>query len=178
MRKLFVILLALCICISLPLIAQEQEKPAMPSPPIPLSEQFVEWQWLLGEWEGFTELPMGKSIEWQKNELGLDDQFLLMEATSEMNGMSYKGMGALTVDPTTGELVGYWIDNRRGFYIGKGKIGANQYTMTWDGPLGKSTRITEKINDNEFKVTIKATGPDGKLMEATTVMKRKGTSQQ
>ncbi len=87
-------------------------------------------------------------------------------------------MGALTVDPKTGELIGYWIDNMRGFYIGKGKIGENQYTMTWDGPMGKSTRITEKINDDEFKITIKTTGPDGKPMEATTSLKRKGTGQQ
>jgi hypothetical protein len=178
MRRFLILVLLLSLCLAQALAAQQKDKPAIPSLPTPLSEQFVEWQWLLGEWEGFTESPMGKSTDWQRNDLGLDDQFLLMEATSEMNGMNYKGMGAFTVDPKTGDLIGYWIDNMRGFYVGKGKIGENQFTMTWDGSMGKSTRITEKVNENEFKITIKATGPDGKPMEATTVMKRKGIIQQ
>lgn len=66
----------------------------------------------------------------------------------------------------------------RGFYIGKGKIGKNQYTITWAGPMGKSTRITEKINDDKFKVTINATGPEGRPMKAKPVMRRKGITQQ
>ena len=66
MRKLSILLLALLMCISLPLLAQEQEKPGTPpAPPKPLGE---EWDWMVGEWEGYTESPMGKAKEWEKVE--------------------------------------------------------------------------------------------------------------
>ena len=39
--------------------------------------------------------------------------------------------------------------------------------------MGKSTRISEKVSDDEYTILVKSTGPDGKEMEAKTVMKRK-----
>lgn len=174
MKKLSILLVVLLVCITMPLMAQEEkakkEKPAMPAPPQPLGE---DWAWMVGEWEGWTESPMGKSKEWEKVSFGLDRQFLMVQATSEMNGMLYKGTGATTINPKTGELVGYWIDNFRGMYEGKGKGDANKFSMIWVGPMGKSTRITEKVSDDNYTITVKSTGPEGKEMEAKTVMTRK-----
>ena len=170
MRKSFILFVALIICISLPLMAQEKEKPeAPPPPPKPLGQ---EWDWMVGEWEGWSESPMGKSKEWEKIEFTLDRQFLMIQASSEYDGMTYKGGGVTTVDPKTGELVGFWFDNLRGIYKGKGKLEGNKSTMTWVGPMGKSTRIIEKVSEDEHTVTVKMTGPDGKETEAKTVMKR------
>jgi len=172
MRKLSILLLALLMCISLPLLAQEQEqeKPGTPPPPKPLGE---EWDWIVGEWEGYTESPMGKAKEWEKVEFTLDRQFMMIQATSEWNGMTYKGGGVTTVDPKTGELVGYWFDNFRSVYQGKGKREGDKFTMTWIGPIGQSTRITEKVSDDKYTITVKMTGAEGKETESKTVMTRK-----
>ena len=171
MRRLSILLLALVLCITLPLLAQEQEKPGTPPPPPkPLGE---EWDWMIGEWEGYAESPMGKSKEYEIVQFTLDRQFLFIQATSEYNGMTYKGGGVTTVDPETGGLVGYWFDNWRGIYMGKGELEDNKSTMTWEGPMGKSTRITEKVSNDEYTLTVKMTGPDGKEMESKAVMKRK-----
>jgi hypothetical protein len=175
MKHISILLLIVLLCISLPLIAQEQEKAKqemtpMPEPPKPLGD---DWNWMVGEWEGWSESPMGKSKEWEKAEFGLDKQFLLIKGTSEMEGMTYKGIGALTVNPETEELVGYWIDNYRCVYEGKGKQEGNKSIMKWVGPMGESTRIQEKVDNNKYILTVKATGPDGKEMESKAVMIRK-----
>lgn len=161
MRKSFLSLLVLIVFVgftALPLAALGQETPA---PPKPLDDDMIKW--MVGEWVGWSESPMGKTKEWMSCQIGLDGQFLLMSGKSEAGGMVYKGMGVMTINPKTGEHVGLWIDNMRGMYKGKGKREGNKTIMEWVGTMGKSTRITEKINEDKFAVTVKAPGPDGKM---------------
>lgn len=185
---------------SLPLLAQEKEKPkeAAPSmaPPSALTDDICAW--MIGEWEGWTESAMGKSQEWDKYEWALDNQFVLMSATSKttemteeqkakvmeaygmskedvekMIEMTYKGMGTMTMNPVTGEYIGYWFDNWRGVYKGTGKREGNKVSMTWEGPMGKETRTTEKVDDNTMVIFIKSTDPKGIVMEAKEELTRK-----
>lgn len=156
--------LLLSLCLLTPLRAQNME------PPAPLADEMMSW--LVGEWEGTFEGPMGTSEEWIKYSFGLDKQFLFIEATSAAGEMNYHGMGAITVD-AQGEVVGDWIDNMRGRYEGAGAKEGNIVTMEWDGTMGKSTRITEKLDDNKFKVTVKMPGPDGTMGEYTGEFTRK-----
>jgi hypothetical protein len=175
MKKLTFLFTVLVLCLALPVLAQEKEttkvdKPEM-APPQPLDKDWAIW--MVGEWEGHSESPMGKAVEWEKVELGLNGQFLFMQATSKAEGMDYEGIGVLTVDPKTGEYVGYWVDNFRGMYQGKGKLEGDKLMMMWKGTQGKSKRITQKVDDNKYIVKVKAESPDGKKMEAKTVMTRK-----
>lgn len=138
MRKTLALSLALTaflalIVQSLPTFAQEAKKTmpaeAMPmDPPKPLADDL--FTWMVGEWEGWTTSPAGKSQDWQKIEWGLDNQFLMthysakqtevnqeaMKAWAEANKMSkedmdkmmamaYKGMGPMTINPQTGEII-------------------------------------------------------------------------
>jgi hypothetical protein len=164
-RSLTILLVAL---LGLPVFAQEM------GPPKALDDDF--FNWMVGEWEGWSEGPMGKTTDWLKYELGLDGQFLFMQATSEAPGMAYRGMGAVTLNPETGEIVGNWIDNFRGMYQGVGKRDGNKLIIEWDGKMGKSTRTTEKLGDNKFRVVAKSVGPDGSTMESKAEFTRKKES--
>ena len=65
MKNTLMLFLAALVLISLPMFAQEKEKPkeATPSmmPPKPLADDLCAW--MVGEWEGWTTSPMGKSKE-------------------------------------------------------------------------------------------------------------------
>lgn len=120
-------------------------------------------KWLAGQWQGMINGPFGEVEEWMAVTFGLENQFLLMQGKSKSSAMEYKGMGAMTVDPKTGNFVGVWIDNFRGMYKGSGKEEGNKITMEWAGPQGKSTRIIEKLSQDKMKVSVKMPGPDGKI---------------
>jgi hypothetical protein len=199
-RNLLFVAVVLLLC-SLPVLAQEKEKPeeaAAPSmaPPSALTDDMLAW--MIGEWEGWTQSPTGKDQEWDKFEWGLDNQFVLMTTTSKttemteeqkakametygmskddvekMIQMTYKGMGPLTMNPATGEYMGYWFDNWRGVYKGTGKRDGNKLSMTWEGPMGKETRTTEKVGDNKMVISIESTDAKGNVMKATTELTRK-----
>ncbi|MCG8604639.1 DUF1579 domain-containing protein [bacterium] len=158
----------LVVLLGLPVMAQEMV------PPKALDDDFLKW--MIGDWEGWTEGPMGKTKDWLKYELGLDGQFLLLQATSEGAAMSYRGMGAVTLNPETGEIVGNWVDNFRGMYHGVGKREGNKLVIQWEGKTGKSTRTTEKIGENKFRVVAKSVGPDGSTMESKGTFTRKKIS--
>lgn len=143
----------------------------MPSPPKPLDTPMIKW--MLGEWEGWMNSPMGKSQEWMACSMGLNDQFMLIEGSTKTGAMNYHGMGAVTVDPKTGDTVGYWIDNFRGMFEGKGKEEGNKVVMEWSGNMGKSTRIMEKVGPDKMKITVEMSGADGKMMTVTGEMTRK-----
>ena len=177
MRKAVSFVLAFTICLALPLLAQDQEatksesEMAQMTPPQALSDEWSKW--MIGEWEGWSESPMGKSKDWMKCEFGLDGQFVMMQITGTMdNGLTYKGMGAQTVTPA-GEMVGYWIDNWRGMYEGKGKPEGNKITMVWESPMGKAERTMEKVSADKFTVLEKFSMPDGQMMESKSEMTRK-----
>jgi hypothetical protein len=177
MKRLIQLLLAVTICVT-PLLAQEkaEEKKvemdaAQMMPPEALSDEWSKW--MVGEWEGWSESAMGKSKDWFKCEFGLDGQFLMMQVSGTMeNGMTYEGMGAQTINQT-GEVVGYWIDNWRGMYEGKGKPEGNKLTIVWESPMGKAERTMEKISDDKFTVIEKFSMPNGQIMESKSEMTRK-----
>ena len=199
MKRNLMLVAAVLGVLSLPVLAQEQEKPkeAAPSmaPPSALADDMCAW--MIGEWEGWTESPMGKAKEWDKFEWGRDNQFVIMHATSKTTEMSeeqkakvmeaysmskddvekmiqmtYKGMGPLTMNPATGEYMGYWFDNWRGVYKGTGKREGNKVSVTWEGPMGKETRTTEKVDDNTMVIFIQSTDPMGNVTEAKTELTR------
>ena len=200
MKRTFVVLLTLMAFTALPMLAQEKEKPkeAAPSmePPKPLADDFCKW--MIGEWEGWSTSPMGKSKDWQKVEMGLDKQFVMthynskmtemtpdqMKAMAEaygmtkeqvekMKDMTYKGMGPMTINPMTGEYVGYWFDNWRGMYKGTGKREGNKITMNWEGPMGTSMRTIENVGDDKMVQTYSEKDMKGNVVEGKTEMTRK-----
>lgn len=175
MKKLTIFTLML-FCLALPLFAQEQEakktetEMAEMAPPPALNDEFINW--MVGEWEGWTESPMGKSTDWQKCWIGLDGQFLMMDYTSKWEGGNYHGLGAITLSPS-GEVLGYWIDNMRTMSKGKGKREGNVVTMEWEDQNTKMTRVLEKVSEDKFTETVSWAGPDGNMMQAKSVMTRK-----
>jgi hypothetical protein len=156
MKKTMVSLAFLISFLAVALVGQ------MPSPPKPLDTPMTKW--MLGEWEGYMNSPMGKSQEWMACSMGLNDQFMLIEGSTKTGTMNYHGMGALTVDPKTGDTVGYWIDNFRGMFEGNGKEEGNKVVMEWSGNKGKSTRIMEKVGPDKMKITEEMHGANGKMM--------------
>ena len=164
MKKTMMSIVILMTFLVLPLTAQ------MPEMPKPLDTPMTKW--MIGKWQGFMNSPMGKSQEFMECRMGLNDQFMMMEGASKAGPMNYKGVGAVTVDPKTGNSVGYWIDNFRGMYEGKGKEEGNKITMEWIGKMGKSTRIMEKIGPDKMKITVEMPGPDGKMATVTGEMTR------
>jgi hypothetical protein len=200
MRKTLTLLLALTVLMALPLLAQEKDmkKDATPSmmPPQPLADDL--FTWMVGEWEGASTSPMGKSHDWQKIEMGLDNQFVLTHYTSKtvemtpeqikaaaaMHGMTeeqakglvgtvYKGMGPMTINPATGEIVAYWFDSMRGVYTGKGKRDGNKYTVNWEGPMGSSVMVVEKTSDDKMVMTFDQKDPAGNVMQSRAEFTRK-----
>lgn len=162
------------------------------APPAPLNDPWTKW--IVGEWEGETKSNGGNSKEWMKIEIALGDQFCVMHLKSTMTSISdeglkmwnmtrehaeemmktpYQGMGLLTFDPKTGETIGYWFDSWRGAYQGRGKLEGSKETMNWSGPMGTSVRTTEKLNENEMRMTFKETMPNGIVAEGSGVMRRK-----
>lgn len=199
MRKTGILLLA-ALFVAVPLLAQEKEmlkEGAMPmTPPKPIDDELCTW--MIGEWEGWTTSPMGKSQDWQKVEWGLDNQFVMMsytakmteaneeamksmakamgmsdEAMAQMKDMVYKGMGPLTIDPMTGEYVGYWFDNWRGMYKGTGKREGNKITMKWEGPMGTSMRTIERAGEDKLIVTFEEKMPNGEMVKGRSELTRK-----
>lgn len=126
----------------------------------------AEWDWMIGEWEGVVESPMGTSKEWEKVKYTLDRQFIVIHTKSDYGNMIYHGTGYMTCEPGSNNLVGFWFDNMRGIYKGSGKKEGNTSTMTWSGKGNRSVRHMEKLSDDKYLLTVKWDGPDGKTMEA------------
>lgn len=160
------------------------------TPPVSLKND--PWmKWMIGEWEGTTESPMGTSKDWMKLEFALDGQFVIahykseattvnkemamqMGMTEEQMKAPYSGMGVFTLDPKTGEAVDYWFDNWRSISSGKGKRVDNVETTNWESAMGSEVRTLEKKGENDMVMTFKMTmaGSD-QAMEGKTVLKRK-----
>jgi hypothetical protein len=169
MKRLYLVLLLIVFSLTSLTIAQEDSQ--VYKPPPPLKDKFIKW--MVGEWRGITESPMGASNDWMKCELGLGGQFLLINQKSEFENRSVStGMGALTINQE-GEVVGIWIDSWRTISHGKGKHEGDVSTMEWTTPgMGTQTRIMEKIGENNFRTLITMKGKDGKEMQAFSEMRR------
>lgn len=166
MKKQIIFLFTLTIITVPSLLAQDG---AMAPPPA-LDNEFLSF--LEGEWEGSSESPMGNSTDWTKYEMALGEQYLMMQGTYKFDaGMSYEGMGYLTLTPQ-GDVTGGWLDNFRGNYQGSGTIEGNKITVNWEGGGMKSTRITEKTGDDQITIISKQETPQG-AMESKGVYTRK-----
>jgi len=139
---------------------------AMMAPPPPLDEATLGW--MVGEWEGWTESPMGKSEDWMTCKLGLNGQFLVMEYKSKTPMGDYEGMGVLTVQGD--EVKGHWFDNWRNTSEGTGTMDGTKTTITWSSPEGDHTRITELV-DGKMVTTMKME-KGGQQMESRSEMTR------
>lgn len=198
MKKTLVLMLAVMTCMARPLFGQEKQADTPPAmrPPTSLADDFCTW--MVGEWEGWTTSAMGKSQDWQKVEWGLDNQFIITHYTSKtveanpeamqswaqamnmskedmdkMMNMTYKGMGTTTINPASGEFMGYWFDNWRGIYKGSGKREGNKLSMMWEGAMGAELRTIEKISEDKSLVTFSYKDASGKVMEGRTELTRK-----
>ena len=161
-----------------------------------------ESDWLAGELEGSGESNMeGAGKGWAKIELGLNGQFLIIKSEGEMGEMTdeqiqhlkkttgasdeeierflslpFKGLQIYTIDPKTGEIIGYLFDSLRCIAEGRGKWEGNKEIMEWKWYVsgqGTSIRIKEKVSDDKLVMTEKFTMPDGSMMEEKGVMTRK-----
>ena len=132
--------------------------------PAPLNDDLMDW--MIGEWKGKMVSPMGETEEWFKYEYTLENQFLMMSATSKMGAdWDYKGNGAITFKPESKEVMGYWIDNMRGMYKGKGEREGDMVKMTWYGPQGNATRITKKLGNDKLMIISQSKDADGNTIE-------------
>lgn len=207
MKKSLVFILVLTVCFVIPLMAQEKatDKKELSeemakgemsmTPPEPLNNEW--FNWLEGEWQGWSESPMGKSEDHMKVEMGLNDQFLIMKYTGKMAAMTpeqkqqwqeamgateeevekmanteFKGIGLLTIDSQSGEIVGHWFDSWRNMSKGHGRIEGNKEIMEWSGAMGTGTRTVEKVGEDKLVVTEKWNMPDGSVMESKSEMTR------
>jgi hypothetical protein len=136
-----------------------------------------------------------------KIELGLNGQFLIMkykakitqisneyiqylketmnisdEDIEKMKNSTFEEIDLQTIDPKTGEFVGYLFDSFRCVAKGTGRREGNKEIMEWQWSVcgqGTSIQTTEKISDDKFIFTEKYTLPDGSIMEDKGEMIRK-----
>ncbi len=176
---------------------QEAEKGDAPTgPPKPLND---EWhRWLIGEWEGSSETNMGKTRDWMKVEWGPSKQFLVVHykgKTTEINPKAiaeasekmdmpkeemeammkedYYGLGVMTLNPRTGEPMGFWFDSYRDISKGSGTLEKGKSTMSWSSEaMGSMTRIMHKTGEDKMKVKMHGKDPSGMEWSGTSVMTR------
>ena len=137
-----------------------------------------------------------------KIESGLNGQFVIYRSGSEVGEMTpeqiqsikdamgasdeeierfqhsgFKELQFHTIDPKTGERIGYLFDSMRCIAKGTAKLEGNREIMEWQwsgqGQGATSVRIIEKINDNKFTLNHKYILPDGSKMEDKIEMTRK-----
>jgi len=174
-RNMAIVFGILLIFSALPLFAQ--------APPGPLQDDL--YNWMIGNWEGTTESPMGKMNDEMEVDWDLEHQFIgiryksktaetdpaKLEAMAKAMGMTkeqlqtpYKARGILTVNPQTKEYIGYWFGSFRDIMLGKGVRDGNKITMTWTDAAGTSVGTIEKADENKMMMTFTRMDPQGKVV--------------
>jgi hypothetical protein len=158
-----------------------------------------------GEMEGLGE-PNEEGAGGFTIELGLNGQFLIWKSwarTDEMTdeqkkqmkealkkttnasdedlerflNMPYNELQIHTIDPKTGEVIGYLFDSQRCIAEGRGRRHGNKETIEWKwsgtGQGATSVGIIEKINDNKFTINVKYILPNGNKMEDSAEFTRR-----
>lgn len=167
MKKLvyFTLIFLFISCLAISQEKEQAKETESYTAPAPLNDDLMAW--MIGEWKGKMVGPMGETEEWLKYEYTLEKQFLMVSATSKMGAdWEYEGYGAITLKPESMEMMGYWIDNIRGMYKGKGMREGDMIKMTWYGPQGKATRMTKKLGNDKFVVIAHSTDPKGNPIES------------
>ena len=89
----------------------------------------------------------------------------------------YKSLQIQTIDPKTGEVIGYFFDSMRCVAVGRGKRVGNKEIIEWvwsaTAQGATSVSITEKINSNKFTYNHKYILPNGNKMEDEVEFTRK-----
>jgi hypothetical protein len=202
MKRLSILLLVVMVSLSSCAINEEKETAkesgSTSIQPEPLDD---EWNnWLVGKWVVRVEGYAGEGGF--KIELGLNGQFLIMKSWAEPGEMTdeqmqhlkeatnlsdedierlksnpFKELQIHTIDPKTGERIGYLFDSLRCIAKGIGRLEGNKEIMEWEwsgtGQGATSVRIIEKINDNKFSLNHKYILPNGRKMEDKIEMTRK-----
>ena len=153
----------------------------------------------MGEWEGSGESETGQGKGIERIEFALNGQFLIchgeavitdiapgqadylrkkMHATDEeierFKRDGYQALQLFTIDQATGEVLGYLFDSLRCVATGRGNREGNREIIEWQWASGhKSTRITERVDDNTMIVIQRTPMPDGSVMEEKGVSKRR-----
>ncbi len=201
MKRSSVILLVVIVSLSAYAINEEKETAkesgSYSFQPKPLDDDWSKW--LVGEWKGTVGLGGVKSEAWREIELGLNGQFLITkhehkvtneeiqelkkimhisdEDVKKYQSLPFKYLEIWTIDPKTGEVIGYLFDSMRVVAEGKGKLQGNKEIVEWQwfaqGQGASSIRIMEKVSDDRFITTKKYILPDGSTMEGKVEMTRK-----
>jgi len=133
---------------------------AQDAPPPPLDAKH--FGWMIGEWSGWSESPMGKSKDWMKCEMGLGGQFMLMHYKNESAMGTFTGMGALTIG-ADGNIKGVWVDSWRNISNGTGTVNGDKTKMVWDGPMGKHVRVLQRVGADKYVEETSMQGPEGEM---------------
>ena len=101
----------------------------------------------------------------------------LMKILKDCKSNPFKELQLHTIDPKTGERLGYLFDSMRCVATGKSKREGNKEIIEWKWSVfaqgATSISIIEKISDNKFTFNHKYTLPDGNKMEDKVEMTRK-----
>ena len=192
-RAIIVMFALLAVLTTLLLIAQERESPVegVTSRTIINPAEDGMWQWMIGNWSGWSESPLGKTQDWIKCEWDLNQQFLLTHIKSQMTEPNrevlqrmaekhnttadeiikmilapYSGKGYSTIDQN-GEINCYWFDSLRRVYNGSEIRNGNVVKMICREVGGNIVieRTFEKRGENKLTGTFKNTLPDGQVIE-------------
>ena len=199
----FVLILSMVSCVSNQKKASDKSDIPSLEPPKTLNDEWSKW--LVGNWYGTAKSDFNGNKDWAKGkcrmniELALNGQFLIRKGQSQVISLSdeyvkqlkeqrlsdsdiekirnstFESMEVYTIDPKSGEIVGYLFDSLRCVARGAGKRQGNKETINWVWSVqgaGWSTRVTEKISDDKFISTEKYAMPDGSTMEDKTEMSR------
>lgn len=154
--------------------------------PLPLADAWT--QWILGDWAVQGEGDAGKGKGTARFELALGGQFLLCRGSAELTGLNpeylkkhmratdaeverfqkagYQAWEIYTIEPATGEVIGFLFDSLRCVASGRGRREGYRETMHWEWRSGhKSTRITERVSDDRIRLVERTPNPDGSVME-------------
>ncbi len=175
-------------------MTEEKEHPFNPRP---LNDAWSTW--LVGSWEGAGESDTGQGRGVLSIEPALGGQFLICRGQAEITGMTeeqmcylrsnmhasdeeierfkrsgYESLEIYTIDPITGDVIGHLFDNLRCIATGKGRREADKEVVDWEWLSGhKSTRITEKVDDDRILIIERTPMPDGSVMEDRGEMTRR-----
>ena len=164
--------------------AAEPDTRAMFFPP-PLADDWTKW--IVGEWEGEGGGNAGTGRGTVRYEMTLGGQFLICRGQGEITELDpdylkkhmhatddeierfrrsgYQALEIYTIDPKTGEVIGFLFDSLRCVATGKGKRDGDKEVVEWAWRTGyKSTRITERLSAAKMMVIERTFKPDGNLM--------------
>ncbi len=114
-------------------------------------------------------------IKYFKDTLNVSD-----EDIERMLSMPFKELQIHTIDPKTGERLGYLFDSMRCIATGTGRLEGNREIMEWvwyaTARGATSVSIIEKISDNKFTYNHKYILPNGNKMEDKVEMTRVKTA--